>query len=249
MLSSATPFPNKLARLHLLSNLLHSSSTVPSAQPFRATLLTLLSQHDVFPHLAEMLDTERGRLRREGWREAVLAVLDAWELWMIWDEDILSSWKRDVGRQMGGPGGGVVPEMMREMEAELRGLEESELSPPPPPPSSSSLRGFISASNSQGGSGFRKGGFKRIDESSVPEVEQDIDGAQLEPMVGTDDVDGAALDEDVADPPPPPPSVPTALAFGGVKVSLKPSSAGKAGAAKGKKVILLEDSDEDDIFS
>ncbi|KAH6602295.1 hypothetical protein BASA61_001248 [Batrachochytrium salamandrivorans] len=83
LLVPSTPlFPTKLGRLYLLSDLLHNSgSSVPNAWRYRSNLQKRLPK--VFSHFGTVWKVIESRLKAEQFRKAVMAVLAAWEGWMI----------------------------------------------------------------------------------------------------------------------------------------------------------------------
>ncbi|KAJ3210618.1 U2 snRNP-associated SURP domain-containing protein [Dinochytrium kinnereticum] len=79
-------FPTKLARLYLLSDVLHnSSSPVPNAWKFRSALEKHLPV--VFVHLGSVWKGIQSRLRAEQMRKMVFSVVYVWEKWMIFTRD------------------------------------------------------------------------------------------------------------------------------------------------------------------
>ncbi|TPX30596.1 hypothetical protein SmJEL517_g05890 [Synchytrium microbalum] len=89
----ATPvFPNKIARLYLVSDVLHNSGTpLPNVWKFRNAFETRLAP--VFEHLASVWQTISARLRAEQMRRAVISILGVWETWLIFSSDYIQSLK------------------------------------------------------------------------------------------------------------------------------------------------------------
>ncbi|KAJ1543203.1 U2 snRNP-associated SURP domain-containing protein [Cladochytrium tenue] len=80
-------YPTKVARLYLLSDVLHnSSSAVPNAWRYRALLERRLPA--VFEHLGAAHRSISARLRAEHARRAVFAAVTAWERWNVFNRDL-----------------------------------------------------------------------------------------------------------------------------------------------------------------
>lgn len=83
-----TPLPRKLARLHLLSDILHNAAApLPNAWRYRAAFEAKLPV--IFAHLADVARALGGRIRQESWRASVRAVLEVWESWLVWSPEEL----------------------------------------------------------------------------------------------------------------------------------------------------------------
>ncbi|KAJ3132651.1 U2 snRNP-associated SURP domain-containing protein, partial [Irineochytrium annulatum] len=92
----ATPiFPTKIARLYLLSDVLHNSGApnVPNAWRFRNAVERHLPT--VFRHLGVVWGGIGARLRAEQMRRLVFAVVSVWERWMVFSTDFTQG-LRDV---------------------------------------------------------------------------------------------------------------------------------------------------------
>ncbi|KAJ3170030.1 U2 snRNP-associated SURP domain-containing protein [Geranomyces variabilis] len=83
LLIASTPvFPTKVARLYLLSDVLHNTATpLPNAWKLRAGIESRLDE--IFTHLAVVRKGIGRRLRQEQLRRAVCEVLVAWEGWIV----------------------------------------------------------------------------------------------------------------------------------------------------------------------
>ncbi|ORX92772.1 hypothetical protein K493DRAFT_263093 [Basidiobolus meristosporus CBS 931.73] len=85
-----TPIPTKIARLHLISDILHNSSVpLPNAWKLRSGFESKLPI--VFTHLAEVYNSIQGRLKAEHFRRQVMNVVGAWEKWIIFPQPYLDS--------------------------------------------------------------------------------------------------------------------------------------------------------------
>ncbi|KAJ3416402.1 U2 snRNP-associated SURP domain-containing protein [Chytridiales sp. JEL 0842] len=93
LLIAATPvFPTKIARLYLLSDILHNSSaSVPNAWKLRAAFEKHLPR--IFAHLGVVWKSIAARLRAEQMRKAVFAVVGVWEKWIVFNRDFTDDLK------------------------------------------------------------------------------------------------------------------------------------------------------------
>ncbi|KAJ1555002.1 U2 snRNP-associated SURP domain-containing protein [Nowakowskiella sp. JEL0078] len=89
LLPNTTIFPNKLARLFLLSDILHNSSStdVPFAWKYRTAIEARLPE--LFRHFGRVHKTIKGRLRAEQWRKAVFSVVAVWESWEVFPKQLV----------------------------------------------------------------------------------------------------------------------------------------------------------------
>jgi U2-associated protein SR140 len=84
-----TPIPSKIARLFLVSDILHNSSAaVRKASLFRSCFEKIMPE--VFDALGDKLRaSDVGRITAEAMREKVTRVLRVWEAWSIFSEDFI----------------------------------------------------------------------------------------------------------------------------------------------------------------
>ncbi len=93
LLLHTTPVPRKLARLYVVSDVLHNSAApIPNAWRYRQLLEDALTP--VFTHLGDVAKSFPGRMKMEGFKMQIGAVLDTWESWMIFSSTSLESWRR-----------------------------------------------------------------------------------------------------------------------------------------------------------
>eukprot|EP00842_Homolaphlyctis_polyrhiza_P004256 jgi/Hompol1/4831/HPOL_001848-RA len=89
-LPSTPLIPTKLGRLFLLSDLLYNSSaTVPNAWKYRSNMQKRLPE--LFAHLGGLWKTISSRLKAEQIRKSIMAVVAAWESWMIFTPEFTES--------------------------------------------------------------------------------------------------------------------------------------------------------------
>ncbi|KAJ6587138.1 hypothetical protein DFH09DRAFT_1142685 [Mycena vulgaris] len=86
LLVDSTAVPRKVARLHLICDILHNSAaSVPSAWKFRQEFQARLGV--VFDHLANIYHSFPGRITAETFKKQITAVVDIWEDWIVFPPD------------------------------------------------------------------------------------------------------------------------------------------------------------------
>ncbi|KAG1897972.1 uncharacterized protein F5891DRAFT_1165122 [Suillus fuscotomentosus] len=86
LLVDGTPVPRKIARLHLICDILHNSAApVPSAWKFRQEFQSRLGI--VFDHFATIYHSFPGRITAETFKKQITAVVDIWEDWIVFAPD------------------------------------------------------------------------------------------------------------------------------------------------------------------
>ncbi|KAF8639532.1 hypothetical protein AX17_001437 [Amanita inopinata Kibby_2008] len=89
LLVDGTAVPRKVARLHLICDILHNSAaSVPSAWKFRQEFQSRLGI--VFDHLANIYHSFPGRITAETFKKQITAVVDIWEDWIVFPLDFTS---------------------------------------------------------------------------------------------------------------------------------------------------------------
>jgi hypothetical protein len=87
---SVTPIPLKVARLFLVSDILHNcTAPVPNASSYRALFQATLP--DIFTSMNETLRGVGGRMSAEALKEQVLRVLRVWEAWSLYPPPFLAN--------------------------------------------------------------------------------------------------------------------------------------------------------------
>lgn len=166
-----TPVPRKIARLHLICDILHNSAApVPSAWKFRQEFQSRLGI--VFDHFSTIYHSFPGRITAETFKKQITSVVDIWEDWIVFS-----------------------PEFTNELRARLDGTALAELRAD----QQDENDGATLEAQSAYASRFKAKSFQPAQEPvlPVPQVVQkngdDVDGAPIEEM----DVDGVPLDQDV----------------------------------------------------
>ena len=81
-----TAVPRKVARLHLICDILHNSAaSVPSAWKFRQEFQARLGI--VFDHLATIYHSFPGRITAETFKKQITSVVDIWDDWIVFPSD------------------------------------------------------------------------------------------------------------------------------------------------------------------
>lgn len=90
LLIPSTPVPRKLARLYVVSDLLHNSAApLPNVWKYRSALESRVAV--VFRHLGDIARCFPGLMKQEGFKTQVRAVLDVWDSWIVFAPSILDS--------------------------------------------------------------------------------------------------------------------------------------------------------------
>jgi len=169
-LVDGTPVPRKIARLHLICDILHNSAApVPSAWKFRQEFQSRLGI--VFDHFATIYHSFPGRITAETFKKQITAVVDIWEDWIVFP-----------------------PEFTTELRARLDGATQADLNQP------KTEDAGVAAAEAQSSyvSKFKAKSFQPAQDvneaaSGPTDDTDDLDGAPIEDM----DVDGVPIDSDV----------------------------------------------------
>lgn len=86
LLVDGTPVPRKIARLHLICDILHNSAApLPMAWKFRQEFQARLGL--VFDHLSTIYHSFPGRITAQTFKRQVCAVVDVWDDWIVFPPD------------------------------------------------------------------------------------------------------------------------------------------------------------------
>ncbi|KAK4703899.1 hypothetical protein P7C70_g2310, partial [Phenoliferia sp. Uapishka_3] len=199
----ATPVPRKIARLHLVSDILHNSASLPHAWVYRATLESRLTE--VFDHLGDVYLSFPGRMKAEQFKMQVTKIVDVWERdWFVFEPKVIDDFKRRLSGETVVVASAPSYSPPVPSSVTSTSFSTAEVPPPPPPPAAAP-------------SGFRPTGFKaasfatssfqpsmlseaipdKITEDTVDGVGEEVDGDEVD-LDGEDvDVDGDAVEVDV----------------------------------------------------
>lgn len=175
----STPVPRKLARLNIISDILHNcAGSLTNAWKYRSLFETRLPE--VFSHLGDIHGSFPGRMKAEIFRKQFMTVVDIWENWLVF-----------------------TPTVLQDFEKRLSNVEETEHAAVEPPEelevaSETTPREQVTsvASVTAIKSGFRPAGFVAL---GTMNSEEHVDGEVIvqAPSVSAAedmDLDGEALD-------------------------------------------------------
>ncbi|KAG8995635.1 hypothetical protein FRB94_008917 [Tulasnella sp. JGI-2019a] len=179
LLVPSTAVPRKIARLHLVCDILHNSAAaIPNAWKFRQEFQSRLPA--VFDHMSDIRKSFPGRITAETFKKQVLGVVEVWEDWIVFPPDFTSELRERLDGQWG-----KADEGGRSAEGGAEGGAD------------------VSARRSIGGaelvlmnSKFKSSSFKPAIDSAVPaktsaggNMEDDVDGMEVD----GDDLEGEAM--------------------------------------------------------
>jgi CID domain len=208
LLIAETPVPRKVARLHLICDILHNSAApLPMAWKFRQEFQSRLGL--VFDHLSTIYHSFPGRITAETFKKQILSVVEIWEDWIVFSPDYTLELRSRLD-------GTIAEDEKSENEADSIEVQESATDYS----SRFKASSFKPAdpSGEQAGEGQGSGDRSDIDGEPVDDIDgepvDDVDGEPIEdvdgePMhldddldgeplvVGDEDVDGEPMDEDI----------------------------------------------------
>ncbi|KAL0068794.1 hypothetical protein AAF712_004123 [Marasmius tenuissimus] len=180
LLVDGTPVPRKVARLHLICDILHNSAaSVPSAWKFRQEFQARLGI--VFDHMANIYHSFPGRITAETFKKQITAIIDVWEDWIVFPPDFTLELR----------------ERLEGMPDESRALVSGQQKEEKAVAYSSRFKASSFQLADQSGTKpsidtVDVGGEPLKDDLNGTPMGDDIDGAPVE-----DDLDGAPIDDDV----------------------------------------------------
>jgi U2-associated protein SR140 len=202
LIVDGTPVPRKLARLHLICDILHNSAApLPMAWKFRQEFQSRLGL--VFDHFSTIYHSFPGRITAEMFKSQITAVVDIWDDWIIFPPEFTQHLRRRIE--------GQVQEETPVVEEEPVVVEE----PAPAPVSRFKTSSFKPAeelaedpktTTVQDGDGETPMDISSdvdgepLDDSIDGEPLEDVDGEPLDDIDGIpfeNDIDGAPLEDDV----------------------------------------------------
>ncbi|KAJ7200693.1 SR140 protein [Mycena rebaudengoi] len=198
LLVDGTPVPRKVARLHLICDILHNSAaSVPSAWKFRQEFQARLGV--VFDHLANIYHSFPGRITAETFKKQITAIVDLWEDWIVFPPDFTAELRTRLE-------GMVVEEEAHRSEQKVEVVKENtEVAPSRFKTSTFQLATHPVDSVSPAAADDLDGEvMEDVDGEPVDDVDgepmNDVDGEPIDDDVDgvpMDDVDGAPIDDDL----------------------------------------------------
>lgn len=190
LLIATTPVPRKVARLNVISDILHNCAGAPtSAWQYRMLFETKLPE--VFTHLGEIHKSFPGRMKAEIFRRQIMTVVEVWENWLVFTPSVL----QDLEKRL------TIGDASTQSQREQSGSEHVEDSGVKAQRAEAPAATAVSGS----GSGFKAvSGFSAVkagvtDEPMDEDLDgEDIDGAEM-PLQQGQDLDGEPLDGDDLD--------------------------------------------------
>ncbi|KLO12290.1 hypothetical protein SCHPADRAFT_875731 [Schizopora paradoxa] len=183
-----TPVPRKVARLHLICDILHNCAvSLPNAWKFRQEFQARLGI--VFDHLSSIYHSFPGRITAETFKKQIVAVLDIWEDWIVFPTEFLASLKSRLD--------GVANEAEKAEKEDKEGGEEEKKAAAKF--SASSFKPAMVATAKPAPSALPEDdGEADMDmDDSDEEQTKEVDDVDGEPI---DDVDGVPMDDIDGDP-------------------------------------------------
>jgi U2-associated protein SR140 len=171
LLVDSTPVPRKVARLHLICDILHNAASFTGAWKFRQEFQSRLGI--VFDHLASIYHSFPGRITADLFKKQITTVVDVWENLIVFPPDFTNELRQRLEGNLEEAEGGLSSRSV-----------SRDISTTPAPGSN------------LGASKFKAAGFQPATApiNPKPASEPASDG---EPMDVSDDEDGKPIDEDV----------------------------------------------------
>ncbi|EKM54545.1 uncharacterized protein PHACADRAFT_185461 [Phanerochaete carnosa HHB-10118-sp] len=180
LLVDGTPVPRKVARLHLICDILHNSAApLPMAWKFRQEFQARLGI--VFDHLSTIYHSFPGRITAETFKKQIATIVDIWDDWIVFPPDFTSELRQRLEGQ-------TIPQVEEEEADPVIAQKET-----------------IPAFKSK----FKSSSFRPAEEveptptpSAAPTAADDDEGEPMDvgsdaEVPAVDDVDGMPINDDV----------------------------------------------------
>jgi len=206
LLVNSTPVPRKMARLHLISDIVQNSAvSLPSAWKYRDDLVQRLGL--VFDHLSAVYHSFSGRMTAETFKRQVIALIDVWDNGIVFPTEQTLIWRDrlDGKEAVKAPSVQIMEEVVVQKAPAVskfklafkpiidpEGEEDMELDDEEEPSKVEPAAEKTTQANSE-----ELDGFPIVEREIDDELlDEDIDGTPLDDIDGTplDDVDGEPLD-------------------------------------------------------
>lgn len=176
LLINSTPVPRKIARLNVISDILHNCAGTPTnAWKYRSLFESKLPA--VFTHLGEIYKSFPGRMKAEVFRKQIMTTMEVWEQWLVFNPSVLA----DLEKRLSTGEDGSDRLESTDADGNIAGKAEVESDTPKGP-----VPGF----------NVVKAGATHTSAQPAEQVDDDIDGEALPLNLSSavEDVDGEPLD-------------------------------------------------------
>lgn len=196
-----TAVPRKVARLHLICDILHNSAApLPMAWKFRQEFQSRLGL--VFDHLSTIYHSFPGRITAETFKKQITAVVDIWEDWIVFPPEYTAELRaRLEGATAKADDGGATEQPTTDTAQEAAPAFTSKFKTSAfKPADTAEFPGVAVAAESDDGEPMDEGSDvdgKPVDDVDGEPLDADVDGIPLENVDGEpmDDVDGAPMED------------------------------------------------------
>ncbi|OBZ68245.1 U2 snRNP-associated SURP motif-containing protein [Grifola frondosa] len=198
LMVDGTPVPRKVARLHLICDILHNSAApLPMAWKFRQEFQSRLGL--VFDHLSTIYHSFPGRITAETFKKQITSVVDIWEDWIVFPPDFTAELRArlegETTKEVEASDEQVVSEVKESSTAFTSKFKASSFRPAEVVAltGTGAVVGAADADEHDGESmdeGSDIDGKPMDDVDGVP-IDLDLDGVPI------DDVDGEPMDDDI----------------------------------------------------
>ncbi|TFK54203.1 hypothetical protein OE88DRAFT_1624707 [Heliocybe sulcata] len=205
LLVDGTPVPRKVARLHLICDILHNSAvSIPGAWKFRGEFQSRLGL--VFDHLSTIYHSFPGRITAETFKKQITTIIDIWDDWILFPAEFTSGLR---ARLEGTTVEGEEAEDETRDEAVSVNKEDAAVVAPKFKTNAFKPAEVPAAEPADtDGEPMDEGSDKEdvdgdpIDDVDGVPIDEDVDGAPMddvdgEPLAGDMDMDGEPIDDDV----------------------------------------------------
>ncbi|KZT26721.1 hypothetical protein NEOLEDRAFT_1155466 [Neolentinus lepideus HHB14362 ss-1] len=183
LLVDGTPVPRKVARLHLICDILHNSAVpVPGAWKFRGEFQSRLGL--VFDHLSTIYHSFPGRITAETFKKQISTIVDIWDDWILFPTEFTAGLRARLD-------GTTVEGGEAKDEAHSEAVSEAKEEDPAVAVPKFKTNAFKPAEAPTAESADTDG--EPMDEGS----DNDVDGVPIDDVDGVpmDDVDGVPMDD------------------------------------------------------
>ncbi|KAG8963701.1 hypothetical protein FRC03_002673 [Tulasnella sp. 419] len=191
-----TPVPRKVARLHVICDILHNgAATIPNVWKFRQEFQLRLP--DVFDHLSTIYHSFPGRITAETFKKQIVSVVEIWEDWIVFPHEFTTELRNrlDGVTTTGDAGGGSAGGGTKEKKS-----EDTKSTSQPSAPSKFTSGGFkpatepVTAFDHKSATGIASGDDEAMSIDGDDVGDEDLDGMAVDGKGMDDDLDGGDLD-------------------------------------------------------